>query len=177
MSTSIATPVVHMLAAGLGEIFACLVRVPTEIIKQRLQVGMHGSIVEAAKAVVLEDGALGMYRGLYATIFREIPFALVQFPLYEELKASVSHFAQRDPTAYEAAFCKLSYTTILHISPLSCLIFIYNLLLNLSLHSRIVFRWPCCSRDYPTRCSEDEIDVRKSKSDVKTLPHFPQILK
>lgn len=115
-STRVATPVVHMFAASMGEVFACLVRVPTEIIKQRLQVGMHGSIIEAAKTVVKEEGILGMYRGLYATIFREIPFALVQFPLYEKLKASVSHYSQRDPTAYEAAFCKLSSITNLHMS-------------------------------------------------------------
>eukprot|EP01031_Cornospumella_fuschlensis_P020086 gene20086-24618_t len=30
-------PVVHMLSASVGEVMACLVRVPTEVIKQRYQ--------------------------------------------------------------------------------------------------------------------------------------------
>jgi len=98
-----------MVSAALGEIFACLVRVPTEVIKQRLQVGMHDSIVTATRAVVREEGILGMYQGLYATIFREIPFALIQFPLYEKLKASVRKYADREPTSYEAAFCMIIF--------------------------------------------------------------------
>lgn len=33
------TPPAHMLAATMGEVAACLVRVPTEVVKQRSQVG------------------------------------------------------------------------------------------------------------------------------------------
>jgi hypothetical protein len=32
------TPVSHMLAASMGEVTACLIRVPTEVVKQRTQV-------------------------------------------------------------------------------------------------------------------------------------------
>ncbi|RXN22337.1 S-adenosylmethionine mitochondrial carrier [Labeo rohita] len=64
-------PITHMLAASLGEIVACLIRVPTEVVKQRTQA----------------SPSLNTYRVLLNTLQEEIPFSLVQFPLWEYLKA------------------------------------------------------------------------------------------
>jgi solute carrier family 25 (mitochondrial S-adenosylmethionine transporter), member 26 len=79
-----------MMAASFSEVVACLVRVPTEILKQRYQANIVGS--KSLKGNILEifnkDGLNGFYRGFGSTILREIPFSLVQFPLYERLKVS-----------------------------------------------------------------------------------------
>jgi hypothetical protein len=51
-----------------------------------MQTGVHKSAIEAVRTTVSAEGLLGMYRGFGITIFREIPFAFIQFPIYEQLK-------------------------------------------------------------------------------------------
>jgi solute carrier family 25 S-adenosylmethionine transporter 26 len=87
----------HMLAASAGEIAACAVRVPTEVIKQRAQAGQHGGSSASALRHILglrhrsSVGFAGMWRELYRgwgiTVMREVPFTILQFPLWEALKA------------------------------------------------------------------------------------------
>ena len=85
----------HMLAASLGEIAACAVRVPTEVVKQRAQAGLHGGSSSAALGAILQQyrriGFGGVWRELYRgwgiTVMREVPFTVIQFPLWEALKA------------------------------------------------------------------------------------------
>ncbi|KAI0556279.1 mitochondrial carrier [Xylaria curta] len=88
------TWVEHMLAASLGEVAACAVRVPTEVIKQRAQAGQHGgSSAGALRAILGQYGTVGfagvwreLYRGWGITVMREVPFTVIQFPLWEALK-------------------------------------------------------------------------------------------
>ncbi|CAN0487318.1 unnamed protein product, partial [Discosporangium mesarthrocarpum] len=65
---------------------ACLVRVPTENVKQKLQAGMFGSARETIGNIMKEGGVGGFFTGYLSTVAREIPFSLVQFPIYERLK-------------------------------------------------------------------------------------------
>lgn len=52
------------------------------------------------------EGISGFYKGFGPTIMREIPFSLIQFPLYEKMKTVLkSRLLQRDPYSFEAAFC------------------------------------------------------------------------
>lgn len=87
--------VTHMLAGSAGEIAACSVRVPTEVVKQRAQAGLHGGRSLAALQAILarypSAGAVAVWRELYRgwgiTVFREVPFTMIQFPIWEGLKA------------------------------------------------------------------------------------------
>ena len=94
-------PLEHMLAASVGEVVACGVRVPTEVVKQRAQArgagggkgaGGGGSlnvlreILDRRKAIRWRGLVGEMYRGLGVTIMREVPFTIIQFPLWEALK-------------------------------------------------------------------------------------------
>ncbi|KAK5912916.1 hypothetical protein CesoFtcFv8_002744 [Champsocephalus esox] len=81
-----AAPVTHMMAASLGEVVACLIRVPTEVVKQRTQASPSSSTYNMLLATLREEGFRGLYRGYSSTVLREIPFSLVQFPLWEYLK-------------------------------------------------------------------------------------------
>lgn len=89
-----AEPLEHMIAASLGEVAACAVRVPTEVVKQRAQAGQHGgSSAAALRAILARYGAVGftgvwreLYRGWGITVMREVPFTVIQFPLWEALK-------------------------------------------------------------------------------------------
>jgi solute carrier family 25 S-adenosylmethionine transporter 26 len=75
-----------MFAAVLGESAGVLVRNPFELIKQNMQLGKYLTIKEAMVKIFQEKGVLGLYRGYFVTVFREIPFGLIQYPLYEFLK-------------------------------------------------------------------------------------------
>jgi solute carrier family 25 S-adenosylmethionine transporter 26 len=88
-----AAPIEHMLAASLGEVAACAVRVPTEVVKQRAQAGQYPSSLFALRAILSQHRALGtsgvwmeLYRGWSVTIMREVPFTVIQFPLWESMK-------------------------------------------------------------------------------------------
>ncbi|TPX07800.1 uncharacterized protein E0L32_010487 [Thyridium curvatum] len=92
--TSSAGPGTHMLAASLGEVAACAVRVPTEVVKQRAQAGQFPSSAAALTSILQSRHALGLagmfrelYRGWGITVVREVPFTVIQFPLWEGLKA------------------------------------------------------------------------------------------
>lgn len=65
---------------------ACLVRVPTEIIKQRAQAGSSNSLSTIAKKIYKTNGFMGFYRGYATTITREIPFSFIELPLWEFMK-------------------------------------------------------------------------------------------
>lgn len=95
MSIAREGPIDHMLAASLGEVAACAVRVPTEVIKQRAQATPGSSSLSLLKDILSQRAAHGvpgvlreLYRGWTATILREVPFTVIQFPLWEALKQS-----------------------------------------------------------------------------------------
>lgn len=83
----------HMLAASLGEVAACAVRVPTEVVKQRAQAGQYPSSLSALTSILglrKTHGAIHVWRELYRgwsiTVMREVPFTVIQFPLWEGMK-------------------------------------------------------------------------------------------
>ncbi|ORY55736.1 S-adenosylmethionine transporter [Leucosporidium creatinivorum] len=104
-------PALHMLSASGGEVTACLIRVPTEVVKQRSQTAAKGTGSWAvAKSVWLTMGVKGFYRGFGSTVAREIPFTCLQFPMYERMKLVLarrrtSSGLVRDLPAIEAAAC------------------------------------------------------------------------
>ena len=84
---------VHMLAASLGEVAACAVRVPTEVVKQRAQAKQHPSSLAALTFILRQRHTHGfgqvwreLYRGWSITVTREVPFTVIQFPLWEGMK-------------------------------------------------------------------------------------------
>ncbi|TCD70292.1 S-adenosylmethionine transporter [Steccherinum ochraceum] len=103
-------PATHMISASIGEVAACLVRVPTEVIKTRTQTATYGdkaaSSLAAARLVLSTEGVKGFYRGFGSTIMREIPFTSLQFPMYEYFKYRLSQTVHRKPLyAHEAGAC------------------------------------------------------------------------
>lgn len=105
-------PVEHMIAASLGEVAACSVRVPTEVVKQRAQAGQYPSSLSALTGILSQYrtiGVPGVWRGLYrgwsVTIMREVPFTVIQFPLWESMKAYRRRTSGKDKNSgIESAF-------------------------------------------------------------------------
>nr|CAD7396241.1 unnamed protein product [Timema cristinae] len=119
-------PLVHMGAACCGEVVSCLAKVPTEVkatvhtfktllidqvacpqvVKQRSQAAAHPTTPFIILQTTLHsEGLRGMYRGFASTVLREIPFALLQFPLWEFLKSSWGHWQRTDLYVWQGALC------------------------------------------------------------------------
>jgi solute carrier family 25 (mitochondrial S-adenosylmethionine transporter), member 26 len=85
----------HMLAGCAGEIAGCIIRVPAEVVKQRAQAGQSGGRSWNTFTNILKTHSAGgptrvvreLYRGAGVTLLRELPFTMIQFPLWEALKA------------------------------------------------------------------------------------------
>ncbi|XP_066859556.1 mitochondrial S-adenosylmethionine carrier protein isoform X3 [Anser cygnoides] len=70
-SASYLTPVTHMVAASSGEVVACLIRVPSEVVKQRAQVSPSASTFRILSHTLYHEGIQGLYRGYKSTVLRE----------------------------------------------------------------------------------------------------------
>lgn len=80
-------------------------RVPIEVVKQRMQILRYQKgLLSACRLVFQSDGVLGFYRGFQATLQREIPFSCIQFPLYEYLKRTLLVSDERT-AAWKMALC------------------------------------------------------------------------
>jgi solute carrier family 25 (mitochondrial S-adenosylmethionine transporter), member 26 len=102
----------HMLAASIGEAMACLVRVPTEVVKAKMQTtdtatltNTFRSVLQETHGSVLSNVTGGLYRGYGMTLMREIPFAMIQFPLYEGAKVWWSEEQGSPVSSVQAAAC------------------------------------------------------------------------
>ncbi|XP_013369175.1 PREDICTED: S-adenosylmethionine mitochondrial carrier protein isoform X3 [Chinchilla lanigera] len=104
-SSSYWMPTKHMLAASAGEVVACLIRVPSEVVKQRAQVSASSRTFQIFSNILYEEGIQGLYRGYTSTVLREIPFSLVQFPLWEYLKALWSWRQDHAVDSWQSAVC------------------------------------------------------------------------
>lgn len=94
-ATKAQTFIAHSTASTFGEIAACIIRVPTEVIKQRAQAGLFGgsSLRALTDILAVRHGGAGylqmireLYRGTGITIAREIPFTILQFTMWEAMK-------------------------------------------------------------------------------------------
>ncbi|XP_025989626.1 S-adenosylmethionine mitochondrial carrier protein homolog isoform X3 [Solenopsis invicta] len=86
----------HMGAATVAEMVACLLRVPVEVMKQRKQAQIRDK-----KSYNLRI----LYRGYWSTVLRDAPFSIVQFPLWEYFKKSYSFHFEREIYPVESAIC------------------------------------------------------------------------
>lgn len=53
-----------------------------------MQAGMYSTVGATMRSIVNATGYGGFYTGYLTTVVREVPFALIQFPLYEQLKVT-----------------------------------------------------------------------------------------
>ncbi|XP_069693393.1 S-adenosylmethionine mitochondrial carrier protein homolog isoform X2 [Periplaneta americana] len=99
-------PIIHMGAASIGEIASCLIKVPIEIVKQRQQAAVEKLLpLSICRRTIETEGFLGMYRGFTTTVLREIPFVLIQFPMWEWLKAEWYEFTKEELNVIEVSVC------------------------------------------------------------------------
>lgn len=77
---------VQSIASFCSTLLGTAVRIPCEVLKQRLQAGMFNNVGEAIVGTWKQDGPRGFFRGTGATLCREVPLYVVGMGLYAESK-------------------------------------------------------------------------------------------
>lgn len=88
--------VAHLTAGAIGGVAASLIRVPTEVVKQRMQTGQFTSAPDALRLIVSKEGFKGLYAGYGSFLLRDLPFDAIQFCIYEQLRLGYKLAAKRE---------------------------------------------------------------------------------
>jgi solute carrier family 25 S-adenosylmethionine transporter 26 len=88
--------VAHLTAGAVGGAAASLIRVPTEVVKQRMQTLQFSSAPSAVRVIVAKEGFSGLYAGFGAFLLRDLPFDAIQFCLYEQVRIIYRRTVKRE---------------------------------------------------------------------------------
>ncbi|KAK6929224.1 Mitochondrial substrate/solute carrier, partial [Dillenia turbinata] len=92
---------VQSLASFCSTFLGTAVRIPCEVLKQRLQAGLFDNVGEAILGTWNQNGLKGFFRGTGATLCREVPFYVAGMGLYGESKKVVQHLLGRELEPWE----------------------------------------------------------------------------
>lgn len=76
-------PLTAGVAAGLA---SSVVRVPTEVVKTRMQTGEFKHALTALQSILRREGARGIFAGYGSFLLRDLPFDAIEFVAYEQFK-------------------------------------------------------------------------------------------
>lgn len=86
---------VQSISSFCSTFLGTAVRIPCEVLKQRLQAGLFNNVGEAIVGTWHQDGLKGFFRGTGATLCREVPFYVVGTGLYgESKKVEILHWIE-----------------------------------------------------------------------------------
>ena len=94
-TTTIPEFAIHFGAGMIAEAIACIIYVPVDVIKERLQVqiiqneirsNQYNGSFDALKKIIHTEGLAGIYKGYGATLASFGPFSAFYFLFYEQLK-------------------------------------------------------------------------------------------
>lgn len=88
--------VAHLTAGAIGGAASSLIRVPTEVVKQRMQTGQFASAPDAVRLIIAKEGFKGLFAGYSSFLLRDLPFDAIQFCLYEQLRIGYKIAARRE---------------------------------------------------------------------------------
>ncbi|KAF7128953.1 hypothetical protein RHSIM_Rhsim10G0148000 [Rhododendron simsii] len=88
--------VAHLTAGAIGGVAASLIRVPTEVVKQRMQTRQFASAPDAVRLILSREGFKGLYAGYRSFLLCDLPFDAIQFCLYEQLRIGYKLAAKRE---------------------------------------------------------------------------------
>ena len=86
-------------AAGMGTLTGTTVRIPCEVVKQRLQSGTNANVKEAVKSATAVYGVRGLWSGTTFTLLREVPLYMFGSVFYEQGKKLYTTAAGRESLA------------------------------------------------------------------------------
>ncbi|KAK9943742.1 hypothetical protein M0R45_009340 [Rubus argutus] len=94
---------INQTAGAIGGAASSIVRVPTEVVKQRMQTAQFASAPDAVRLILAKEGFKGLYAGYGSFLLRDLPFDALQFCIYEQLRIGFKLAARRDLNDPEVA--------------------------------------------------------------------------
>lgn len=104
----------EMLSGGLAGLFQIIVTTPMELLKIQLQDAgrvqskgnsqVQASATSIALNLILSKGVLGLYKGTAATMFRDVTFSVLYFPLFANLNNLGPKRKDSDESVFWASF-------------------------------------------------------------------------
>eukprot|EP00276_Gloeochaete_wittrockiana_P009780 CAMPEP_0184651218 /NCGR_PEP_ID=MMETSP0308-20130426/8801_1 /TAXON_ID=38269 /ORGANISM="Gloeochaete witrockiana, Strain SAG 46.84" /LENGTH=364 /DNA_ID=CAMNT_0027085277 /DNA_START=15 /DNA_END=1110 /DNA_ORIENTATION=+ len=92
---------VQVTSGALGALAASVIRVPQEVIKQRIQAGRSPNMFACVKALFQNEGPKGLYTGYLSTVLRDVPYNAAAFLFFEQMKGFFPVVFKRDPENWE----------------------------------------------------------------------------
>ncbi|KAL6586551.1 hypothetical protein OROMI_001539 [Orobanche minor] len=92
---------VQSVASFCSTFLGTAVRIPCEVLKQRLQAGLFDNVGQAIVGTWQQDGLPGFFRGTGATLCREVPFYVAGMGLYAESKKATQKLLGRELEPWE----------------------------------------------------------------------------
>lgn len=75
------------VSAVVADFASSVIKVPRELITQRMQTGQYSSSWTAFRSILRQDGVGGLFTGYLSTASRDTPFMVLLFFSYEQFKA------------------------------------------------------------------------------------------
>jgi solute carrier family 25 S-adenosylmethionine transporter 26 len=91
----------EMTCGAIGALAASVIRVPQEVLKQRIQADIYPNIISGLKTVLSTDGPAGLYKGYLATISRDVPWNALSFMFFGQAKQFFKETTGRAPDTQE----------------------------------------------------------------------------
>jgi len=82
-------PASRFACAALAFVCCSVILVPGELLKQRLQAGMYpGGLLQGIRLIATQEGPRAFFTGYSATLFRDVPYTMLELGLYDLLKSA-----------------------------------------------------------------------------------------
>ena len=86
---------------AIGALGASVVRVPQEVLKQRIQADIYPNVITGFTTLMKTEGPKGLYRGYFATISRDVPWNALSFMFFGQVKGMFKSITGRTPSNQE----------------------------------------------------------------------------
>ena len=104
----------EMISGGLAGLFQIIITTPMELLKIQLQdagriqvIGnsqVRASATSIALSLIRSKGIFGLYKGTTATMFRDVSFSILYFPLFANLNSLGPKRKNSDESVFWASF-------------------------------------------------------------------------
>jgi len=91
----------EVVCGALGALGASVIRVPQEVLKQRVQADIYPNAFKGLATVLKTDGPAGLYKGYFATISRDVPWNALSFMFFGQAKQLFATVKGRAPETEE----------------------------------------------------------------------------
>jgi solute carrier family 25 S-adenosylmethionine transporter 26 len=87
----------EVMCGAFGALGASIIRVPQEVLKQRVQADIYPNCIKGFQMLMKADGPMGLYKGYFATISRDVPWNALSFMFFAQAKDLFAKIQGRAP--------------------------------------------------------------------------------